>query len=154
QGILLAMILSLLRHVRHSYRPHTAVLVQDESGQWRSTSAVAGGQSGPRPMVFPIGVDLFFAHAPPFLDHVPLRVEGAPTPVSWLVVAAGAITNIDYSAAAVLRDFCSDLARDGVGLLLVHANESLQADLERHHLIDVIGADHIFDTLREALAAL
>src|SRR4029077_3978784 len=29
QGILLAMLLSLVRHVRHSYRPHTAVLVQD-----------------------------------------------------------------------------------------------------------------------------
>ena len=37
QGILLAMALSLLRHVRHSYRPHTAVLVED--------GPVSGGRS-------------------------------------------------------------------------------------------------------------
>ena len=36
QGILLAIVLSLLRHVRHSYRPHTAVLVEN-GGHWRPT---------------------------------------------------------------------------------------------------------------------
>ena len=42
QGILLAMVLSLLRHVRHSYRPHIAVLVEDGVGRWRSVAAVPG----------------------------------------------------------------------------------------------------------------
>jgi MFS superfamily sulfate permease-like transporter len=41
QGILLAMGLSLLRHVRHSYRPPTAVLVEDH-GVWRGVPAVPG----------------------------------------------------------------------------------------------------------------
>jgi len=34
QGILLAMILSLLRVVRHSYHPHTGVMVLNEGGTW------------------------------------------------------------------------------------------------------------------------
>jgi SulP family sulfate permease len=38
QGILMAIVLSLLRHVRHSYRPHTAVLVED-AGHWRPMPA-------------------------------------------------------------------------------------------------------------------
>ena len=29
EGIILAVVLSLLAHVRHGYRPHTAVLVRD-----------------------------------------------------------------------------------------------------------------------------
>jgi MFS superfamily sulfate permease-like transporter len=81
-------------------------------------------------------------------------VERAPTPVSWLVVDAGAITNVDYSAARVLRDLHEDLTRDGVVLVLVHPQSSLQADLDRHRLTDVIGADHVFDSLHEALAAI
>ena len=37
QGILLAIALSLFRHVRHSYRPHTTILVPDASGRWTPT---------------------------------------------------------------------------------------------------------------------
>ena len=70
------------------------------------------------------------------------------------MVDAGAITNVDYSAARVLRDLHEDLTRDGVVLVLAHAQSSLQADLDRHRLTDVIGADHIFDSLREVLAAI
>src|SRR5262252_4164993 len=39
QGILLAVAVSLLRHVRHSYRPHTTVLVPDSSGRWMPVPA-------------------------------------------------------------------------------------------------------------------
>ena len=45
QGIMLAMVLSLLRIVRHSYRPHTAVLVQDEGGIWQLTPVVPGARN-------------------------------------------------------------------------------------------------------------
>jgi SulP family sulfate permease len=35
QGILLAIVLSLVDHTRHGYRPKNAVLVPDESGSWQ-----------------------------------------------------------------------------------------------------------------------
>ncbi len=35
QGILLAITLSLLRHVRQSYRPHTMMLAPNATGRWR-----------------------------------------------------------------------------------------------------------------------
>ena len=41
-GIVLAMVLSLLRVVRHSYQPHTAVLVPGEDGIWQLIPAVPG----------------------------------------------------------------------------------------------------------------
>jgi SulP family sulfate permease len=154
QGILLAMVFSLLRHVRHSYRPHTAVLVEDSAGHWRPTAAVPGALSAPGLVVFQFGADLFYANAGRFAENVRGLIERAPTPVKWLVVDAGAITNVDYSAARVLSGLHEDLARNGVGLLLVHAQSSLLADLNRHRLTDVIGARHIFDTLHEALAMI
>jgi len=153
QGILLAIVLSLLRHVRHSYRPHTAVLVED-SGQWRPIAAVPGALSGPSLVIFQFGADLFYANAGRFAADVRGLVEGAATPVNWLVVDAGAITSVDYSAARVLRDLQQDLIHRGIAMMLVHPESSLRADLDRHHLSDVIGADHIFDTLHEALAAI
>ena len=154
QGILLAMALSLLRHVRHSYRPHTAVLVEEEAGQWRPIAAVPGALSEPGLVILQFGADLFYANAGRFAEDVRGLITQAPTPVSWLVLDAGAITNVDYSAARVLRALQDDLTRDSVVLMLVHAQSSLQADLDRHHLTDVIGADHIFDSLHEALSAI
>jgi sulfate permease, SulP family len=154
QGILLAMALSLLRHVRHSYRPHTAVLVEAGPGQWLAAPAVPGAVSGPGLVVFQFGADLFYANAGRFAENVRGLLEGASTPVSWLVIDAGAITSVDYSAARVLRDLQQDLIRGGVVLVLVHAQSSLQADLDRHRLTDIIGPNHVFDTLREALAAI
>jgi high affinity sulfate transporter 1 len=154
QGILLAMVLSLFRHVRHSYRPHIAVLVEDSVGHWRPTAAVPGAISAPGLLVFQFGADLFYANADRFADNVHALVEGAPSPVRWLVVDGGAITNIDYSAARVLRSLINDLTRTGVRLVLVHAQSSLLADLNRHLLTDVIGGDHIFETLHEALAMI
>ena len=153
QGILLAIVLSLLRHVRHSYRPHTAVLVEND-GQWRPTPAVPGALSGPELVIFQFGADLFYANAGRFVVDVRGLVERADTPVKWLVVDAGAITSVDYSAARVLRDLQKDLVGRGIALVLVHTESSLRADLHRHRLSDVIGADHIFETLHEALEAI
>ncbi len=154
QGILLAMVLSLLRHVRHSYLPHAAVLVKDGNGQWRPTAAVPGAVTGPGLIVFRFGADLFYANAGRFTEKVRGVVGEGPPRVRWLVVDAGAITNVDYSAAAMLRTLQEDLVRLGVALVLVHVSTSLAADLARHRLTDVVGAGHVFDTLHEALAAL
>jgi len=154
QGILLAMVLSLLRHVRHSYRPHTAVLVRDEAGQWRPTPAVSGARSGPDLVIFKFGADLFYANAGAFAEDVRALVERQPGPVRWLVLDAGAVTSVDFSAARVLQGLISDLARAGVAFVVVHPPASLRSDLDRHRLTDVIGAQHIFETLHQALAAI
>jgi MFS superfamily sulfate permease-like transporter len=154
EGIVLAMAYSLLRHVRHSYRPHSAVLIEDPGAQWRPTPAIPGKQSAPGLIVFQFGADLFYANAGRFAEDVRGLVHRAPTPVRWLIVDAGAITSVDYSAARVLRVLVDDLARAGVTVLLVHAEASLLGDLRRHRLTDVAALGRAFDTLREALAVV
>ena len=153
QGILLAIGLSLLWHVRHSYQPHTAVLVE-HSGQWQPMPAVPGALSGPGPVIFQFGADLFYGNVSRFVADVRGLVEGADPAVKWMVVDAGAITSIDYSAARVLADLQQDLIRRSITLVLVHTESSLRADLLRRRLTHDIGADHIFDSLREALDAI
>jgi SulP family sulfate permease len=154
QGILLAMVLSLLRHVRHSYLPHAAVLVKDGNGQWRPVPAVPGATTGPGLVILRFGADLFYANAGRFAETVRGLVGEGPPKVRFLVVDAGAITNVDYSAAAMLRTLQEDLVRLDVVLVFVHVSPSLRADLARHRLTDVVGAGYVLDTLHEALAAL
>jgi sulfate permease, SulP family len=153
QGILLAVLLSLLRHVRHSYRPHAAVLVE-EGGHWRPIPAIPGAVTAPGIVVFQFSADLFYANAARFAADVRELIEGAPAPLNFLILDAGAITGIDYSAARIFADLQRELLARRITLLLVHADPSLLSDIQRHRLADIIGRDHIFDTLREAFAAI
>ena len=81
-------------------------------------------------------------------------VEHAPTPVQWFVVDAGAITNVDYSAARSLRDLLDDLAHRRVGMVFARVRPSLRSDMDRHRVTTVIGETRVFATLHEALAAV
>jgi high affinity sulfate transporter 1 len=154
QGILLAMVLSLLRIIHHSYRPHTAVLVQDIHGEWRFTPVAPAAVTEPGVVIYRFGAPLFYANANRFSEEVRGLVRHAPTPLRWVVVDGGPITNVDYTAARGVHQLQEDLTRIGVRLAFAHVGSDLRADLDRHHLTEAIGPAQLFDTLREALAAI
>ncbi len=153
QGILLAIVLSLVRHVRHSYRPHTMVLVPDASGRWEPAPAAPGTQTEPGLIVYRFGADLFYANADRFADEARSLVDAAPAPVKRFVVDAGALTDLDYSAARTFLDLIRDLAAKNVVVALGRVGPSLRADLDRHGVAAKIGEDCIFSTLHEAVDA-
>jgi sulfate permease, SulP family len=154
QGILLAMVLSLLRIVQHSYRPHSALLRKDQKGDWHSLPAIPGTVTEPGLVIYRFGAPLFYANANRFSQEIRGLIDQAPEPVEWLVVDAGPITRIDYTAARSVRQLHQDLAGRGVRVAIAHVEPSLRADLDRHHLTEVIHPAQIFDTLREALAVV
>ena len=153
QGILLAMALSLFRHVRHSYRPHTMMLAPDSMGRWLPVPATPGKVTEPGLIVYRFGADLFYANQNRFTDEVRALVAQAPPPLRWLVVDAGAITAVDYSAAQSLRDLLQELARLEVGVIFGRVNVYLRADMDRHGITAALGEERIFQTLHEAVAA-
>ena len=153
-GILLAIALSLFRHVRHSYRPHTMMLVPDVAGRWMPTPVTPGTVTEPGLIVYRFGADLFYANHDRFADEVHTLVERAPTPIRWVVVDAGAITDVDYSAARGIRDLVDDLARQQVGVVFARVSPYLRSDMDRHRITAAVGESRIFATLHEALAAV
>jgi SulP family sulfate permease len=154
EGIVLAIVLSLLRHVRHSYRPHTVVLAPDAAGRWSLVPAEPGTQTEPGVIVYRFGADLFYANDHRFTDEVRALVAHAPTPVRWIVIEAGAITDIDYSAARSLCELFDDLDRQKVGIVFARVSPYLKSDMDRHGITAAIGEARIFRTLHEALTAV
>jgi high affinity sulfate transporter 1 len=152
-GILLAMSLSLFRIVHHSYRPHTAVLEQTRDGIWQLHPVAPGVITEPGLVIYRFGAPLFYANANHFSEEVRMLATSAPSRLRWLIVDAGAITNVDFTAARVLREVQKDLFTQGTGLVFAHVQSDLKPDLDRHHLTEAIGLSHIFGSLHEALAA-
>jgi MFS superfamily sulfate permease-like transporter len=104
--------------------------------------------------VYRFDSDLFYANSNRFAVEVRALVERAPTPIRWLIVDAGAITDIDYSAAQSVRDLLEDLARQSVGVIFARVSPYLRSDMDRHRITAAIGETRIFTTLHEALAAV
>jgi high affinity sulfate transporter 1 len=154
QGILLAMILSLLRIVHHSYHPHSAILVYDEKKEWSLRPVVPGAVTEPGLVIYRFGAPLFYANSNRFSEEIRSLVDQAPAPIRWLVVDAGPITRIDYTAARSVERLKEFLTSRGALLGFAHVESYLRADLDRHHLTEAIGAANLFDTLHEALTVI
>jgi len=152
-GIMLALILSLLQHVRPSYQPPAAVETQTADGHWQMSGLEPGQMAVPGLLVYWFGSGLFYANIDRFAAQAHRLVSGSPSSVRWFVVDAGAITSVDYTAGSGLKELVKDLARNGVTLVFAHISPNLKADLDHQGLTEVIGPDRQFETLRECLAA-
>jgi sulfate permease, SulP family len=151
QGILLAIALSLFRHVRHSYQPHTMMFQPDATGRWTPGPATPGKVTEPGLIVYRFGADLFYANQGRFCAEVRALVREAPQPLRRFVVDAAAITDLDYSASRSLRDLVVELEHQGVELIFGRVSPYLRADMDRHGITAVVGERRIFPTLHQAL---
>ena len=150
QGIVLAMIASLLRIVSHSYHPSSGVMVVNDVKTWDLIPALPGTVTQPGLVIYRFGAPLFYANANRFAEEV----KGLATPeVRWMVVDAEAITHVDYSAARMVRKIHQDLAERGVVTAFARVRFELQADMNRHHLTETIGSERIYRRLHDARAA-
>ncbi len=152
-GILLAMALSLVRIVRHSYRPHTGVIQLQNGNSWKAIPVAPGVVTEPGLALYRFGASLFYANANLFAEEL-LRLAGpSSSPVRWIVVDAEAITQIDYSAARVIAQLNKELSDNGVALGFARMPPDTLADFHRHHLAECIPPSRIFARLHDVLSA-
>jgi MFS superfamily sulfate permease-like transporter len=114
--------------------------------------ATPGCETEPGVIVYRFGADLFYANQNLFVDEVRTLIAAAPRPVLWFVVDAGAITDLDYSAAKALLDLVQELRARHVRLVFGRVNSYLRADMDRHGITAALGAAYVLPTLHEALA--
>jgi len=143
-----------VRHVRHSYRPHIAILAPNALGHWEPTEAAPGMETAPGLIVYRFGSDLFYANVDRFADEARELIAKAPSPTRRFVIDAGAITDIDYSAAGALRDLLAELKEKRIDVVMGRVGAGLRGALERHGIVEALSAENIFPTLHQALQAV
>jgi len=153
QGIVLAMVVSLLRVVQHSYHPHSGVLVADGSETWKLVPVAPNVVTEPGLVLYRFGAALFYANAGRFLEEVSCAVQPMPSAVRWVVVDAEAMTHVDYTAARVVMELKKNLTKAGVELAFARLPWDLRSEFDRHHLTEAIGPARIFNRLHDAIAA-
>jgi len=151
QGVLLAIVLSVLDYVRRGYRPNTAVIVAGPRGHLHSSAIDAPKLAAPGLVVFRFGADLFYANANGFTtDALALAgVEG----VEWLCIDAGGIADVDYSGWKTLQELWSTLSERKVRLVLADVQGPVRAELDRYGLTDELGVDAFYRSVADVIEA-
>jgi sulfate permease, SulP family len=153
EGIILAIILSLLLHVRHSYHPHSAIIIPDANRIWQPIPVRLGTVSAPGLIIYRFSRDLFYANTTFFSEEVQNLMKSAESPIQWFILEARAITGIDYSASQTLRDVIQELSFQGVTLVLSGLPPQVKLQFDRDGLSGLIGEHNFFYHLEEALDA-
>jgi high affinity sulfate transporter 1 len=153
QGIILAIVLSLLDLVRRQYRPGDYVVGEDQAGDPTYLPATPGTQSLPGLMVFRYDAALFYANANRFADQLESLISAAPDPVRWVALDCAAIDDIDYSAGVTLADFVNYCRAHHSRFVLVRPDTQLLATLRAYGILATIGEDNIYPTLAETFRA-
>ena len=153
QGIILAIVVSILELIRRQYRPKDFLVTVDAQGEPSYEPATPGSQSAPGLLVFRYDAELFYANANRFVDDIESLITSAPDPVRWFVLDAGSLDDIDYSAGISLSGLLDFLKARGIVFALTNADDSLMDTLATYGLTRRIDPARVFGTLAEAVAA-
>lgn len=153
QGIILAIVLSIVIHISHSYRPSDGTLVPMPRGHWKTTAVDKNKEAEPGLIVYFFGASLYFANAVRFSEEIVRLVDDAQPQVKWLDVDAAAMIGIDYTGADTVRQVHSILEKKGVTLVFSNVIDHVRKEIDRYGLTKLIGEEHIFDSLPDVLDA-
>lgn len=153
-GIAVAVGLSLLVFIRRAWRPHDAVLGRvDGYKGYHDTERHPEARLVPGLVLYRWDAPLFFANADLFREHVLDAVDHAPQPARWLAVASEPMTDIDTTAADMLEELITDLARLGVELHFAELKGHVKDRLQVYGIFERLGADHFHPTIGSAVKA-
>ena len=153
QGIVVAIVLAILLFFRRNWWPHGTVLGRvPDVGGWHSLSVYPAGEQVDGIVVFRWEAPLFFANAGQFRDQVRALVrEREP---DFVVLQCEAVTDIDVTAAEVLKDLDEELNAKGVHLAFVELRDRLRDLIVRYDLQTTLQSEHFFPSVDVAVSEL
>jgi high affinity sulfate transporter 1 len=151
-GIALAIVASIVDHLRHSYSPLNSVLKKSPQGHWQAVPVAPGARTEEGLVVYRFGTSLYFANASRLTEDV-ATLLGHGTPVRWLVLDCAAIGDVDYTASVVLAKVVEHVQQHQVHLVLSSVLGPVLQRLDRYGIRQPLGQDACFDTPGEALDA-
>jgi SulP family sulfate permease len=154
QGILLAILLSIVDHLRRGYRPADDVLAPSQGAGGLVRGPVASGaQAAPSLVVYRFTASLYYANSEHLAEEIRSLVEGAAPPLRRLCLDASVIQDVDYSAAETLLGLQKELKTAGVELVFANVGRSVRKQFDRHGITAAVGESAYFDTVDDIVAA-
>ncbi|WP_062305520.1 SulP family inorganic anion transporter [Demequina subtropica] len=153
EGILVAVVLSLLTFVDRSWRPYRARLGRIPGRRGYHDLSRHPGEAVPIPgaLVLRFDAPLFFANGGVFADWVRAEVAEAGPEVRTVILAAEPITDVDTTAIDALLELDDSLAAQGIRLVLAEVKGPVKDVLRRYRALGRFEPDRLAPTVGAAV---
>jgi MFS superfamily sulfate permease-like transporter len=153
QGIILAIVLSVIVVLAHVYKPHDRIISFKGDGSPVFGSVTAPVEAAPGLVIYAFGAELFYANASRFTEEIVAILESARTPIKWFAIDAAAMGDVDYSGADAMRQINKAVTEHGAKLVMSNVDTPVRQLLDAYGITDLIGASAIFPDASSVLAA-
>jgi len=150
QGIILAIVLSLIDHTRRGYRPKNVVLVPGESGVWLAQPVTTGAQAVTGLVIYRFTHSMYYANSQQLSEEILNLVNTAEPPLRWFCIDGSAVDDVDYTAAETIRSLYGILKDKGVHFVIAQVLEDVKAK-SRYHFSQLFGEDALYNSLEEVV---
>jgi MFS superfamily sulfate permease-like transporter len=150
QGIILAIVLSLIDHTRRGYRPKNAVMVPSASGLLHAQPVATRAEAVPGLLIYRFTHSMYYANAEQLSEQITALVNSAEPPLRWFCIDASAVDDVDYSAAETLRSIYTTLKDKGIRLVVAQVMDDVREE-SRYNLRQLFGEDAFYDTLEDVI---
>lgn len=155
-GVAIGIVLSLLHGMWTTTRAEVIPLTRVPGTTiWWPQSHIAAAADSKGVLVLAFQAPLSFLNAETFRRGFTDRLAQAPAPLRLVVLEAGNIADIDFTAARALKEV-AELCRSRNIPFAIARLESLRAQqsFRQFGIIDLIGSSHVFHSVQEAVDAL
>ena len=153
-GILVAVVLAIVRLLALVSRPHDAILGRETGVKgFHDVRDYPQARTVPGLLIYRFDAGLVFFNADYFKSRVLRVIAESPTPVRWFLLDAGAINFIDITAVQKLEELHQELASRGIVMCIARPKRLMRGTLELGGLVEEIGRDRIFVTVKSAVRA-
>ena len=152
EGIIFAIVLSLIDHTRRGYRPKNSVLVPTQSGVLRTQPVVSKAQALPGLLIYRFAHSMYYANSQQLSEEIMELVNTAQPSLRWFCIDASGIDDVDYSAAETLRSIFEILEKKGIRLIVAQVEEDVEESCH-YELSDLLGEDAFYETLGDVIKA-
>jgi MFS superfamily sulfate permease-like transporter len=154
EGIVIAVVLSILQFFERSWRPYAAVLGKPEGLEgYHDIARYPDAERIPGLLMIRWDAPLFFANANIFRKLVRDLVASTEPAPYWVLVAAEPVTDVDPTAADMLVDLDLELNAAGIHLILAELKDPVKDKIERYGLYETIDRRHFYPTIEVAVDA-
>jgi high affinity sulfate transporter 1 len=145
QGIILAIVVSLIDHLRFSYHPYTRVMVPNDQGPgWHRDPVSPDVRTAPGLVIYRFGGSLYYANASHLLQDVRVLVSDDDRPLRWFCLDAAAIPDVDYTGGETLKQVNAVLGEHATRFVISDPTGPVRRELIRYGIVERIGDDAIY----------
>ena len=152
-GVAVAVTLSILDFMRRAWKPHTAELVRvDGLKGYHDRARHPEGRVIPGLVLYRFDAPLFFANARYFAIDLERRLAQRPD-TRCVIVTAEPITDVDATAAEMLRDLITEFHGRGVEFRFAELKGTVRDRVDAYRVFRDSHPDHSARTTGEAVRA-